>query len=139
MKRGRPSTSPKIGSLIKKMAVNNRTWRAPRIQGERLKLGIRINKATVRKYMYRAQNGLPPLNRQQTWASAFFQICDVFFSVLFVYFIIEQGSRQVVHFGVTRRPHDDWVAQQLHDTTSDHHTPRSLIRDNDRKYGHSFM
>jgi transposase InsO family protein len=57
---------------------------------------------------------------------------------VFVFIIIELGSRRVVHFGVTRNPTDRWVAQQLRDATPFGERPRFLIRDNDRKYGDSF-
>jgi putative transposase len=54
---------------------------------------------------------------------------------LFVFFIIELGSRRVVHFAVTYAPTDVWVAQQLREATPFDTRPRFLIRDNDRKYG----
>jgi hypothetical protein len=93
--------------LIEEMAVNHRTWRAKRIQGELLKLGIRVSTETIKKYMRRAQRRLPPARRGQTratllanhagetWACDFAQAYDVFFRAIFVYFIIELGSRRV--------------------------------------------
>jgi len=44
----------------------------------------------------------------------------------------------VVHVGVTRRPTDAWVAQQLRAATPFDERPRFLIRDNDAKYGPGF-
>jgi hypothetical protein len=44
----------------------------------------------------------------------------------------------VVHVGVTRRPTDTWVAQQLREATPFGQRPRSLIRDSDSKYGPAF-
>jgi putative transposase len=38
-------------ALIKQMAVENRRWGAERIRGELLKLGIILNKGTIRRYM----------------------------------------------------------------------------------------
>jgi hypothetical protein len=55
--------------LIEEMALNNRTWRAKRIQGELLKLGIRVSTETVKKYMRRARRGLLPPRGGQTWAT----------------------------------------------------------------------
>ena len=53
--------------------------------------------------------------------------------------IIELESRRLVHFGVTRSPGDDWVAQQLRLTATPFgEGPRFLIRDNDNKYGDAF-
>ncbi|CAA9587667.1 MAG: Mobile element protein [uncultured Thermomicrobiales bacterium] len=44
----------------------------------------------------------------------------------------------MVHVGVTRHPADAWVAQQLREATPFGTAPRSLIRDNDGKYGPRF-
>jgi hypothetical protein len=59
-RHGRSPIAAKTIVLIGEMAVNNRTWRAKRIQGELLKLGIKINlgtvKKTVRAGVYRPSN-----------------------------------------------------------------------------------
>jgi putative transposase len=57
---------------------------------------------------------------------------------MFVFVIIELGSRRVAHFSVTRHPTDEWIAQQLREATPFGEKPRFLTRDNDRKYGASF-
>jgi hypothetical protein len=41
-------------------------------------------------------------HRHQVWACDFLQIHDLWFRPRFAFFIIEQGSRKVVHVGVTR-------------------------------------
>ncbi len=117
-KTGRPPTAPEVIALIEEMATNNRTWRAGRIKGELLKLGIVIDKNTVKKYMRRVRKDLPPRNQGQTWATFlknhtgeiwacdFVQAYDLFFRAVFVYFIIELGSRRVMYYGVTRSPSD---------------------------------
>lgn len=149
-RRGRPPIPDETIALIEKMAINNRTWRAKRIQGELLKLGLKVSKETVKKYMRQARKGLPPINRGQswatfianhaseTWACDFVQTFDIFFRVVFVYFIVELGSRRVVHYGVTRSPGDFWVAQRVREATPYDEGPRFLIRDNDKKYGKCF-
>jgi transposase InsO family protein len=136
--------------LIKKMATENRLWGAKRIQGELLKLGIRVSKRTVQKYMRQAQRKQPPYLSGQTWstfmanhaseiwACDFLQTYDLFFRTIFVFIIIELGSRKIVHAGVTRSPSDKWVAQQLREATPFGEGPRFLIRDNDGKYGAQF-
>ena len=149
-RQGRPPISSETIMLIEEMALNNRTWRAKRIQGELLKLGIQVSTETVKKYMRRARRGLlPPRGGQtwatflanhagETWACDFVQAYDVFFRAIFVYFIIELGSRRVVQYGVTRAPSDIWVAQQVREATPYDERPRFLIRDNDKKYGACF-
>jgi putative transposase len=65
---GRPPLAPETVELIEEMAIRNRLWRAKRIQGELLKLGTKVSKATVQKYMRRVRKGLPPLKPSQSWA-----------------------------------------------------------------------
>jgi transposase InsO family protein len=74
----------------------------------------------------------------EIWACDFLQTYDALFRTVFVFVIIELGSRRVAHYGVTRNPTDQWVAQQLREATPFGERPRYLIRDNDDKYGASF-
>jgi transposase InsO family protein len=134
-------------ALIKQMARENRLWGAERIQGELCKLDIKLAKRTIQKYMGSAR---PPRPSSQTWstflrnhasqiwACDFLPIVDITFRQLYAFFIIELGSRRVVHVGVTRHPTDDWVAQQLREATPFDMHPQYLIRDNDSKFGEEF-
>ena len=129
------------------MARNNRLWGAERIRGELLKLGIRVCKRTIQKYMRHVRTPRPG---GQSWAtflrnhakksgpviSSRSLIC--FFRSLFAFFIIELQSRKVIHVGVTRSPTDAWTAQQLREATPYGQTPKYLIRDNDSKFGPCF-
>jgi transposase InsO family protein len=72
------------------------------------------------------------------WACDFLPVIDLFFRQIYAFFIIELGSRRVVHFGVTFHPTDAWVAQQLREATPFGLTPRYLIHDRDSKYGDDF-
>src|SRR6266498_4898776 len=74
----------------------------------------------------------------EIWACDFLQVTDLLFRPLFAFFVVEHGSRRVVHVGVTRHPTDAWVAQQLREATPHGERPRYLIRDNDRKFGSAF-
>jgi len=65
-------------------------------------------------------------------------VIDLLFRQLFVFFIVELGSRRVVHFGVTRHPSQFWVAQQLREATAEGQRPRFILRDNDSKFGSAF-
>jgi transposase InsO family protein len=66
------------------------------------------------------------------------QLDDLFFRPLFIFIVIELGSRRVVHFRVTRTPTDEWTAQQLRAATPYGEVPKYLIRDNDAQFGASF-
>jgi transposase InsO family protein len=143
----RPKVAPETITLIKEMAAANRLWGAERIRGELLKVGIRVAKTTIQRYMRQAR---PPRHSGQTWATFlrthaqdiwacdFLPVTDLLFRQMYVFFIVELASRRVVHVGVTRHPTDAWVAQQLREATPFGQSPRYLIRDNDRKYGPAF-
>jgi hypothetical protein len=72
------------------------------------------------------------------WSCDFLQVTDLFFRPLFAFFLVELMSRRVIHVGVTRSPSDPWVAQQLRAATPYGQTPKSLICDNDNKFGSCF-
>ncbi len=145
------STTPKISqetvALIKEMARDNRLWGAERIRGELLKLGIRVCKRTIQKYMRAVRTTRPrgqtwrtflQTHAQQIWASDFLPVTDLFFHSLFAFFIIELHSRKVIHVGVTRSPTNAWTAQQLREATAFGAGPKYLIRDHDSKFGVGF-
>jgi putative transposase len=142
-----PKLSPETIALIKEMASKNRLWGAERIRGELLKLGIRVCKRTIQKYMRHVRLPRPGGQKWATflrnhagaiWACDFLQVTDLFFRSLFAFFIIELRSRRVIHVGVTRAPTDPWVAQQLREATPYGQAPKYLIRDNESKFGSLF-
>jgi len=143
----KPRLSQKTISLIQEMAKDNRLWGAERIRGELLKLGIRVCKRTIQKYMRQVRATRPrgqtwstflQTHAQQVWACDFLPVTDLFFRSLFAFFIIELHSRKVIHVGVTRSPTDAWTAQQLREATAYGVGPKYLIRDNDGKFGPRF-
>ncbi len=143
----RPKVPAETIALIREMAAANPLWGAERIRGELLKLGIRVAKWTVQKYLRDAR---PPRRVGQSWATFlsnhaddiwacdFLPVTDLLFRPVYAFFVIALGSRRVVHVGVTRHPTDAWVAQQLREATPFDQRPRFLIRDNDSKYGQAF-
>jgi putative transposase len=146
-KGGNHVLSDELIALIKRMATENRLWGAERIRGELRKLGWRVGKGTVLKYLHQVRPPHPPSQTWKTflhnhandiWACDFIQVSDVWFRALFAFVIVELGSRRVVHVGVTRYPTDAWVAQQLREATPFGQAPKHLIRDNDTKYGQHF-
>ncbi len=106
-KRGRPPLTDDLVSLIKRMARANRRWGAERIRGELLKLGLRVSKSTIQKYIEGVrkshpskQNWLTFLHNHasQIWAGDFLQTYDALFRTVFVFVIIELGSRRWEHY-----------------------------------------
>lgn len=144
----KPKVAAETIALIREMASENRLWGAERIRGELLKLGIRVCKRTIQKYMRGVRTQQPPGQKWATflrnhagqiWACDFLQVTDLFFRPLFAFFVIELKSRRVIHVGVTRSPSDPWVAQQLREATPYRQAPKHLIHDNDSKFGSCFV
>jgi putative transposase len=144
----KPKVAVETITLIRQMAQDNRLWGAERIRGELLKLGIRVCKRTIQKYMRTVRTHQPRgqkwstflrTHAGQVWACDFLQVTDLLFRPLFAFFLIELTSRKVIHVGVTRSPMDAWVAQQLREATPYGLAPKYLIRDNDSKFGASFV
>jgi hypothetical protein len=87
------------------MSRSNPLWGAPRIHGELLKLGIEVSQTTVSKYMIRRHK--PP---SQNWrvflknhaddiiSVDFFTVPTATFRVFFVFLILSNERRKVVHF-----------------------------------------
>jgi putative transposase len=94
-----------VQELIRKMSMANPRWGSPRIVGELAKLGIRVAKSTVETYMFRPKK--PP---SPTWRAFlanhvndlqsvdFFAVPMVAFKVLFVFVVLANARRRIVHF-----------------------------------------
>jgi putative transposase len=141
-----PRISPDTIELIKQMARENRLWGAERIRGELLKLGVKVSKRTIQKYMLKERNNQPVQtwstflknHFRNMWACDFTVVNDLLFRSLYVFVIMELHTRRIVHAAVTRSPTDEWVAQQLREATPWGEGPKYLIRDRDSKYGKQF-
>jgi hypothetical protein len=74
-RRSRPGGRPPSGNagLIRQMAATNPRWGAERIRGELLKLGIRVAKRTVQKYMRRPKGP----GDGQRWSTFLREPCHV--------------------------------------------------------------
>ena len=140
---GRPAIPTEFRALIRRMATENVLWGEERIANELLlKLGIRVSPRTVRKYMPKRPPGQP--RGDQRW-STFLKnhaktvlACDFFvavtatFRMLFVFVVIEHGTRRLALVHVTANPNADWTLQQLREVVGDECRHRYLIHDCDR-------
>ena len=142
---GRPEVAANIRDLIRRMHQANPLWRAPRIHGELLKLGIAVAQSTVARYLPRSR--IPP---SQTWRTFltnhlaqtvgidFFTVPTATFRVLFVFVVLSHERRRVVHFGVTEHPTQEWTLQQMREAFPWGQAPRYVLRDRDAIYGRDF-
>ena len=139
---GRPPIPEELRALSRRIAIENRLWGEERIANELLlKLGIRVSPRTVRKYMPKRPRGHP--RGDQRWSTflknhaAAILACDFFvavtatFRVLYVFVVIEHGTRRLAHMNVTARPSAAWTLQQLREAVGDTQQHQYLIHDRD--------
>ncbi len=136
--------SKQIRGLIFQMVAENRTWGAPRIHGELLKLGFDLSEPTVSRWMRRAPRPPDPTKHWLTFlrnhrdaiaAMDFFTVPTLTFGVLYCFFVISHDRRRILHCNVTRNPNALWVALQLHEAWEcGEQSQRFLIFDRDSKF-----
>ena len=68
----------------------------------------------------------------------FFTVPTAIFRVLFVFLVIINERRQVVHFNVTESPIAAWTGQQIVEAFPWDTAPDYLLRDRDGKFGKEF-
>ncbi len=142
---GRRAVPKDIRDLIRAMSQDNPLWGAPRIHGELMKLGITVSQGTVFKYMVRHRK--PPSQSWRTFLKNhakdivsvdFFTVPTATFRVLFVFLVISNKRRNVIHFNVTESPTAAWTGQQILNAFPWDTAPRYVIQDRDGKYGEEF-
>jgi putative transposase len=151
---GRPRTAAVIRELVIRFARENPTWGHRRVHGELVGLGYRIAPATVWNILGKA--GLDPAPGRQgpSWrefcraqaatmlACDFFTVDTVLLRRIYVFFVLEVGTRRVHILGVTRHPTGEWVTQQgrnfMMAVRERADGLRFLVRDRDTKFIASF-
>ena len=142
---GRPRIPENIRKLIVQMAQENPTWGQARVAAElSVKLGIYVSPRTVRAYW-------PPeperrgrrRTSSQNWrtfvrnhaqsivACDFLVVVTARFRTLYVFLLMEVGTRRIVHGNVTAHPTAAWTLQQLREAIPSDHSYRFLIHDRD--------
>ena len=131
-KTGRPPLDPQVVALIEELGRENPGWGYKRIQGELLGLGYRVGTSTVQRVLRRLNIPPAPQRDRATWrqflrsqASAilacdFFHVdCAVTLRRVYVFFVIEIGTRHVHLLGITAHPDGAWTVQQARNLLMD--------------------
>jgi putative transposase len=146
-KQSKPKIPPETIDLIRKMAKENLLWGAERIRGELLKLGIKVCKRTIQKYLPKVRESPSTSQTWATfvknhvgdiWACDFTEVYDWLFRPWHIFVIMELKTRRIVHSAVTASPPDEWTAQQLREATPWGQGPKYHLHDRDSKYASHF-
>ena len=130
------------------MARDNPTWGQARIAAELLlKLGIQVSPRTVQKYLLEdpkaGRRQAVPSQRWMTFvrnhakgmlACDFFVSITVRFQFIYVFVVMEVGTRRLVHFNVTSHPTAAWTLQQFREVVDNAQDYRFVIHDRDKIY-----
>jgi putative transposase len=151
---GRPPRDGEVRGLVVRMARENPRWGYRRIQGELLKLGVRVSATTIRTVLRRHGLGPAPRSGELTWreflrtqaagflATEFFTVETIWSRRLYVLFFIELDTRRVHLASCTARPTGAWVAQQGRNlfmaVGEQFGARRFLVRDRDAKFSGAF-
>ena len=106
------------------------------------KTGDPVSPRTVRKYLNSGgprrepdpkQRWLTFVRNHAKWivASDFFVVVTVSFRTLYVFVIMELGTRRILHHNVTAHPTAEWTLQQFREALPGDHPYRFLIHDRD--------
>jgi transposase InsO family protein len=155
-RRGRPSTSSELRTLVLRLSRENPTWGYRRIHGELCRLGYkdRIGASTVWSILRRAGVDPAPARSARSWrqflraqasgvlAVDFFTVDTVFLQQLYVLFVLEIANRRVHVLGVTAHPVRAWVTQQARNLLMGLEDRvglfRFLVHDRDTKFTAAF-
>jgi putative transposase len=152
---GRPPVSAEVAALVKQLARENPGWGYKRIQGELLAMGYQVGASTVRRILKRLRIQPAPQRDRTMWrqflhaqamtmlACDFFHVdCAVTARRLYVFFVIEVGTRHVQVLGVTAHPDGAWTVQQARNLLMDLQERadrfRFLIRDRAGQFTEAF-
>jgi transposase InsO family protein len=107
-----------------------------------LKLTIQVSPRTVGKYLARDGPVRTP-DPKQCWltfvrnhakvivACDFFVVITATFGTLYVFVVMEIGSRRILHHNVTAHPTAEWTLQQFREALPGDHAYRFVIHDRD--------
>jgi hypothetical protein len=144
-KVGRPQILREHIVFIQRISRDHPEWGEDKIAEElAAKFGIEHSGSTIRRYM--VPRGRAPRGDQswrtfirnhakEVWACDLLTQYTAFFKVVYIFVVMEVGSRRIVHVNVTTNPTLAWIKQQIREATAWGNTPRLLVHNNDAMFG----
>src|SRR5262245_16798511 len=110
-----------------------------------LKLGVSVSPRTVRRYMRRPVPSRPR-SSSQTWrtfvrnhareilACDFFVVVTATFRCMYVFLVLDIGTRRIVHWNVSEHPTAEWTVQQFRSVLTGEEPYRCIVHDRDAAF-----
>ena len=148
-KTGRPPTKKIIIDKIIELKLLNSSWGGQKIADELFKIGIKITKHTVLKYLEVYGLRTPPPFKKISWSEFinnhkfkigldFTSVIDVFGRQLFCLVILDLNLRELIYIRATTNPNAIWLKQQMLNAFDGQKVPEICICDNDAIFGNWF-
>jgi putative transposase len=143
---GRPRIPACLQHLIVEMAGANRTWGEERIAAElHVKLGIQVSPRTIRRYLpprptprlstgSQAWNTFVRNHARAVLACDFFVVVTATFRLVYVFVVLDVGTRRIMHWNTAEHPTAAWTAQQFRMIVPGDQAHRYVIHDRDSIY-----
>jgi len=143
---GRPSIELKHIKWIRRISSDHPEWGEDKIAGElKEKFEVEHSPTTVGNYMVKRVPGGHPSGQtwktfiknhsKEIWSCDFLVQRTFLYRALYVFVIMEIGSRKIIHFNLIPHPTLEWVKQQFRETSWYDEKARFLIHDNDKIFG----
>ena len=144
---GRPPLDQKAIDLILRLKKLNPTWGAQRISDELKKIGYKVSKPTVLKYLEIYGLHTPPFLKGLKWSEFlsnhsfkigidFTSLIDIRGNQMFIFVILNLDSRKILFINATYSHHREWLIQQFKNAFLDFEIyPTLCICDNDGVFG----
>ena len=147
---GRVPVSEELRNLIRKFKIENPLWGSKRIRGELLRLGIKLSRSTIRRIL--KEEGLYPTGLirkskyqnprakypNQIWSIDFFILRIFHLKILYLFFILDEYSRYLLHISVSTKPSAVSCARALLETTDKYGSPEIILSDRDSRFKGEF-
>jgi putative transposase len=126
---GRPSIPSELRSLIRRMAAENPLWGEERIANELL---VKPKRPPGQPRGDQRWSTFLKNHAKAILACDFFVAVTATFRMLYVFVVIEHGTRRLAHVNVTANPSADWTLQRLRAVIGEEGGHQYLIHDRDK-------